>query len=125
MHKSRRPVPGARCPVPYDNNAAPETWGSLLNEPTHKRMNNRAPTRPRPQRDPDPNRLMPTVHSHVISSIVFCLPCLLRGSAAGSRYATGSGLRLGLGPNLGLALLINTSSAGLVMELAHDMNVDM
>lgn len=92
-------------------------------ERAHKRMNNRAPTRPKPRPkrdpDPDPNQAMPTVHSHVISSIVFCLPCLLRGS----RYATGSGLELGLW--LGLALLINASSAGLVMELAHDMNVDM
>lgn len=27
------------------------------------------------------NSPMPTVHSHVISSIVFCLPCMQRGSA--------------------------------------------
>lgn len=70
-------------------------------ERAHKRMNNRAPTRPKPRPkrdpDPDPNQAMPTVHSHVISSIVFCLPCLLRGLSICDWVWTGTGTVTGSG----------------------------
>ncbi|TDG52040.1 hypothetical protein AWZ03_001710 [Drosophila navojoa] len=88
---SHRPD-ATRCPLPAAWNLEPghSAGWSNANEPSH--------------------RPMPTVHSHVISSIVLCLPHpLLRLLCVEyMNMELDVGLRLGLG----LALLINTSSAG-------------
>lgn len=110
MHKSRRRM----ITMPHRPLGAVCCEAS---ERAHKRMNNRAPTRPKRDPDPDPNRPDRCRLSIVTSLVQLFSVC--RVCYVGSRYATGSGLELGL------AWLINTSSAGLVMELAHDMNVDM